>query len=268
MADAATDKRNLWPEHPDYRVDFVPTEKRVRAVFAGETVADTLNARLMLETGHTPVYYFPRDDVRRDFLEPSDHTTFCPFKGDTTYWHLVAGDQRVENAVWSYPAPFPEKAEIHDWMAFVWSAIDHWYEEDEEIFVHPRDPYKRIDIRRSSRPVRVVVDGETVAKTRRARFLFETGLPTRFYIPPEEVRGDLLHPCATQTGCPYKGFARYWSLITNDRVREDLVWSYPEPLDEATAIKDLLCFYEERVDYIEVDGAERPRPRTKWSPEG
>jgi uncharacterized protein (DUF427 family) len=143
--------------------------------------------------------------------------------------------------------------------------VDHWYEEDEEIFVHPRDPYKRVDAIASSRQVQVIVGGETIAETRRARFLFETRLPTRYYIPAEDVRIDLLVPSDKATACPYKGKARYWSVKVGDQVFPDLVWSYPDPIAECPKIKGLLAFFNEQVDEIRVDGVPVPRPLTKWS---
>lgn len=265
MPDADAHRRNLWPERPEYGIDFLPVERRVRAVFAETVVVDTTNARLMRETGYTPVYYVPRADVRRDLLRESDRSTFCPLKGEARYWHLSAGNRYAENAAWSYEAPFPEVRDIKDWLAFHWHALDHWYEEDDEVFVHPRDPYVRIDILNSSRPLRIIVGGETVADTTRARHLCETGLPTRFYIPVDDVRTDLLVPSETRTACPYKGTAQYWSLHLGGKVWRDIVWSYPDPLDESRRIKDLLCFYEERVDRVELDGKPRPPLRVRYS---
>ncbi len=119
-------------------------------------------------------------------LAPTAHQTFCPYKGDASYWTVTVGDKTAENAVWSYRDPFDEVVAIKDYVAFYWNKMDAWYEEDDEIFVHPRDPYKRIDVVNSSRPVRVVLGGETVADTKRARFLFETRLPTRYYIPIDD----------------------------------------------------------------------------------
>ena len=259
MADSA-ERRNLWPEHPDYRVDFVPTEKRVRGVHAGTTIVDSTNARLMLETGHTPVYYFPASEVRLDLLSPNSSSTFCPFKGEASYWDLSVGGQHLKDAVWSYREPFPETRSIQGWLAFYWNALEHWYEEDDEVFVHPRNPYVRIDVRQTSRPVRVLAGGATVAESTRARLLFETGHPTRFYLPPEDVRTDLLRPSQTTSGCPYKGFARYWSLELEGASWPDLVWSYPTPFDEVRRVADYLCFYEERCDAVELDGERRARP--------
>ena len=144
--------------------------------------------------------------------------------------------------------------------------MDAWYEEDDEVYVHPRDPYKRIDVLHSSRHVRVVIAGETVAETRRPCLLFETGLPTRYYVPREDVRMDLLEPTELTTRCPYKGMASYWSVRVGDYVAENGVWSYSDPIPECAKIKDRLCFYNERVD-LYVDGELQSRPQTMWSQE-
>ena len=139
--------------------------------------------------------------------------------------------------------------------------IDHWYE---QVFVHPRDPYHRVDILESSRRVRVRVNGEVVAETERPRVLFETGLPPRYYIPPEDVREDVLLESEKTTRCPYKGVASYWSVRVGGEKFDDLVWSYEDPIPEATKIKGYLCVFNERVD-LEVDDEEQERPRTQWS---
>jgi uncharacterized protein (DUF427 family) len=256
-----------FKSNPDYRITFEPSPRRVRVEFDGAFIADSTNAHLLFETRHLPVYYFPRADVRMDLLTATDHHTFCPYKGTASYWTIRVRERTAENAVWAYPEPFAEVAAIKDFVAFYWDRVDHWYEEDDEIFVHPRDPYKRVDVVNSSRSVRVILGGETVAETRRARFLFETRLPTRYYIPPEDVRMDLLAPSTKTSACPYKGKARYWSARIGDRVFEDIVWSYPEPIPECSKIKGYLAFFNERVDAILVDGVEVPRPLTPWSPE-
>jgi uncharacterized protein (DUF427 family) len=251
--------------NPDYKITFERSPRRVRVKFNGETIADSTNAHLLFETRHLPVYYFPRSDVRMDLMTPTDHHTFCPYKGTASYRTVKVGDRTAENAVWGYPEPFAEVAAIGDFVAFYWDRVDGWYEEDEEIFVHARDPYKRVDVIQSSRPVQVILGGEVVAETRRARFLFETRLPTRYYIPPEDVRMDLLIPSDKTTACPYKGRARYYSVKIGDRLYEDLVWSYPDPIPECPKIKGYLCFYNEHVDEIRVDGKAVPRPVTPWS---
>ena len=251
--------------NPGYKILFEPSPRRVRVKFNGEIIADSTNAHLLFETRHLPVYYFPRADVRMDRMTPTAHHTFCPYKGTASYWTIAVGDKVAENAVWGYPEPFEEVAVICDFVAFYWDRVDAWYEEDEEIFVHPRDPYKRVDVVNSSRSVQVVVGGQVVAETRRARFLFETRLPTRYYIPPEDVRGDLLVPSETVTRCPYKGKASYHSVKIGDQVFTDLVWRYPDPIPECPKIKGYLCFFNERVDEIRVDGVAVPRPSTPWS---
>jgi uncharacterized protein (DUF427 family) len=251
--------------NPDYKILFELSPRRVRVVFNGETIADSTNAHLLFETRHLPVYYFQRADVHLDLMTPTDHHTFCPYKGTASYWTIRVGDRVSENAVWGYPDPYDEVAALADFVAFYWDRVDHWYEEDEEIFVHPRDPYKRVDVIASSRHVQVILGGEIVADTRRAHFLFETRLPTRYYIPPKDVRLDLLMPSDKTTACPYKGRARYWSARIGGREYSDIVWSYPEPIPECPKINGLLSFFNEQVDEIRVDGKAVPRPVTPWS---
>jgi len=254
-----------WAKRPGYSIRFEPSPRRVRATFGGATVAESSDMRLLYESNHLPVYYFPRTDVCMNLLEPTDHSTNCPFKGNATYYSIRARADVSENAVWSYEAPYDEMTEIKDYISFYWDRVDHWYEEDEEIFVHPRDPYHRVDVVRSSRPVKVIVGGETVVESTRALFLYETNLPTRYYIPESDVRMDLFVPTATRTRCPYKGEATYWSARIGGKDFEDIVWSYLEPIPECPRIKGYLCFYNEVVDDILVDGTPVPKVRTKWS---
>jgi uncharacterized protein (DUF427 family) len=251
--------------NPDYKITFEHSPRRVRVTFNAETIADSTAAHLLFETRHLPVYYFPRADVRMDLLRATEHHTYCPYKGTASYWSIAAGHRISENAVWGYPEPFSEVAAIKDYVAFYWDRVDHWFEEDDEIFVHARDPYKRVDVVNSSRSVKVILAGVTVAETTRARFLYETRLPTRYYIPPEDVRLDLLVPSDKVTACPYKGTARYHSARIGDRAFPDIVWCYPEPILECPKIKDYLCFFNEHVDEILLDGAPVPRPLTPWS---
>lgn len=251
--------------NPDYRISFERSPRRVRVSFNGETVADSTAAHLLFETRHLPVYYFPRADVRMDLLRATEHHTYCPYKGSASYWSIAVGDRVSENAVWGYPEPFAEVAAIGDYVAFYWKLVDHWYEEDDEVFVHARDPYKRVDVVNSSRRVQVILGGVTVADTRSARFLFETRLPTRYYVPPEDVRMDFLVQSDTVTACPYKGTARYYSARIADRLFPDIAWSYPDPIAECPKIRGYLCFFNEHVDEIRLDGAAVPRPLTPWS---
>jgi uncharacterized protein (DUF427 family) len=265
MADTTPLRESGFKTNPDYRITFERSPRRVRVKFNGAIIADSTDAHLLFETRHLPVYYFPPAHVRMDLLTATTHHTHCPYKGDASYWTVKVGDKAAENAVWSYREPFAEVAAIKDFVAFYWNLMEGWYEEDDEIFVHPRDPYKRVDVVNSSRPVRVVLGGETIADTKRARFLFETRLPTRYYIPRDDVRMDLLVPSAKLTQCPYKGKASYYSAKIGDRVFEDIVWTYPDPIPECPKIKDYLCFFNEQVDDIFVDGIAQPRPVTPWS---
>jgi uncharacterized protein (DUF427 family) len=240
---------------------FEDSPRRIRARFGGETVVDSRHAKLLHEQGHLPVYYFPQDEVRTDLLVPSDRHTTCPYKGEASYWSVHAGGKVAADAAWSYPEPVAGAPPLAGYMAFYWNKLAEWFEEDEVAIVHARDPYHRVDVLDTSRHVRVSVSGAVVADTTRARALFETGLPTRWYIPRADVRMDLLRPTDTRTGCAYKGYASYWSVGEE----EDLVWTYAEPRREAERIKDYVAFFNERVD-VEVDGELQERPVTQWSP--
>jgi uncharacterized protein (DUF427 family) len=238
-----------------------PSPRHVRAVFNGVAVADSKRVLLLRERGHVGVYYFPMDDVRLDLLTPTDHRTHCPYKGDASYWSLEVDGRRADNAVWGYEDPLPDRVDIKGHVAFYWHKLDQWFEEDEEVFVHPRDPHHRVDACRSRRHVRVVIDGETVAESDRPVLVFETGLPVRYYLPKQDVRLDLLTPTETVTACPYKGEARYWSAGSV----KDAAWSYTYPLPAVASIAAHVCFFQERVDELSVDGEQVDRPQTPWS---
>jgi len=200
------------PETVNYRIDG-PAHKllmqafprRVRAVLGGQTVVDTTRAVLLHETGLRPQVYVPLEDISADLIQPTDHHTYCPFKGTASYWTVTAGGQVAENAIWAYPEPNDESAWLKGYAGFYWNAMDEWYDEDERVEGHFRDPYHRVDVRRSSRPVRVLLGDTVLAETTRPLLLSETGLPNRFYIPAADVRQDLLEESDTHTVCAYKG---------------------------------------------------------------
>ena len=154
---------------------------------------------------------------------------------------------------------------VNHFSRIVWIMIDKADEEDEEIFRHPRNPYKRVDAIRSSRHVEVIIGGTRVADTRRAVFLFETGLPTRYYIPRDDVLSDVLGPSERHTQCPYKGVAAYHTVTIGGERYGDLVWYYPDPIDECRKITGRLAFFNEKVDAIFVDGEVMPRSVIPWS---
>lgn len=244
---------------PDALLYFDDDPRRIRAIFAGQTIADSARVKLLHESGRLPVYYFPKSDVLDDVLVPSERTESSPAKGAATYWSVRVDDRIVPDAAWSWSEPL-----LSDHIALDWDSMDEWFAEDDQLFGHPRDPYSRIDVHKSARHVRVSRDGVVLAETRRSRILFETALPPRYYIPPEDVRTELLIPSTTRTRCAYKGSAAYWSVRIGERVVDDLVWSYPQPQHDAEPVCDLLCFFDERVD-VELDGEPAPRPQTQWS---
>ena len=254
-----------WSTSVDYHISLEPIGRRVRGYVGGTRVVDSLNTRVLLEKGHLPVYYFPRADVAEQFLSPTEHRTYCPHKGSASYWTVTAGAKTAENGAWGYGNPMPHLAPLADMVAFYWDAMDEWWEEDEQVFVHARDPRKSITVVESRRRVDVVLDGIVLASTQRARNLHETDLPTRYYIPPEDVRTDLLVASDTRSRCPYKGEAVYWHARMPKRTVKDVVWSYPRPIAECPRIASLMCCFNELVDAIVVDGVADPKPRTKWS---
>lgn len=256
---------NFTYDAPAHVLYLERSPRRVRVVVGGETVADTRDAKLLHETGLMPVYYLPRGDVRAELLAPSDHHTTCPFKGEASYHHVVVGDRRVEDAVWTYPEPNAEVAGLADHVAFYWDRVDHWYEEDEEVFVHPRDPYHRVDVLPTSRRVRVSLGGVVLAESTRTMALFETGLPTRWYLPAEDVNLGALEPSDTRTRCPYKGTTdAYWSARIDGTLHRDVAWAYAETRPAVEGIRHRICFYDEKVD-VDLDGARQERPVTKFS---
>jgi len=255
---------NFEPPPPGRALYLEPTPKRIRVVVAGEVIADSRAAMMLHESGHQPVYYFPPEDVRAEFLEPSDRHTHCPKKGDASYYTIRVGDHAVDAGAWYYPEPLDGAPPIKDLIAFYWNRMDHWYEEDEEVFVHPRDPYHRVDLVSTDRVVRVSLDGEVLAESRRALALFETSLPPRWYLPRADVFAAL-EDSDTVTRCPYKGIASYHSVrLSSGELARDLVWYYPDPIADASRIEGLLCFFNERVD-LELDDELQERPESPWS---
>src|SRR5262252_7448999 len=223
-----------------------PSPKRVRSYLAGHLVADSRHPVLVWEGPHYPVYYLPAADIAAE-LVPAGRTEHSPSRGEAEILDVKVASATASGAALRYPeSPL---AELRDLVRLDWNSMSEWLEEDEPVYTHPRDPYKRVDILASSRHVRVELDGVTVADSRQPRILFETGLPPRYYLPLSDVRMDLLRPSATQTHCPYKGTASYWSVDTGqgDGPHQDIVWIYRTPLPESQKVAGLACFYDEKV---------------------
>jgi uncharacterized protein (DUF427 family) len=251
------------PRHIAY---LEPTNRRVRVAFNGETVADSRGASLLYETGYLPAYYFPEADVRMDLLARSEKGRESPVLGQARSWSVRVGDRVAEDAAFAWSDPPPGAPGVSGLVTFTFGAMDEWYEEDDRILGHPADPYHRIDIRRSSRHIRLSHEGRVVAESRRPVILFETSLPPRYYLPVEDVAGELV-PSQTHTRCAYKGLASYYSVRLGDTELTDLAWYYPEPDAESTGIQGYVAFFDERLD-LEVDGQSQSRPETPWSRPG
>ena len=244
------------------RVKVEVSGKRVRVLFGGRIIVDSTRPMLVWEKPYYPTYYFPVDDVATDTLAATGATKHSPSRGDADVHDVVVGDRTAQGAAWWYTAPPIE--DLAGTVRFDWEAMDAWFEEDEQVYVHPRDPYKRIDILQGSRHIRVEVDGVTVAESTRPRLLFETSLPTRYYLPKTDVRLDLLTPTDHVTHCPYKGDAEYYTVATGDATHENLMWWYRHPTRESEPIAGYVSFYNERID-LYVDGQLQERPRTPFS---
>ncbi|GAA2825434.1 DUF427 domain-containing protein [Nonomuraea rubra] len=234
------------------------TAKRVRTYLGGRVVADTTSALLVWEVPYYPTYYFPPADVEQSALKATGATKHSPSRGDAVVYTVTSGTAEAADAALAYPESPLEQ--IRGFVRFEWDAMDAWFEEDEEVFFHARDPYTRVDVLNSSRHVRIEVDGVTVADSRNPRILFETGLPARYYLPKTDVRLDLLEPTDTATHCPYKGTAEYWTV----NGKKDLAWSYRTPLPESTKVAGLIAFYDEKLD-VYVDGELQERPKSKFA---
>lgn len=243
----------------DRRSEWLPSPRRLRVRFGGETVADSTQVMLLRQHGFLPVYYVPEGDVRMDLLAASTHTTFSPYKGRASYFDVHGGGRVARAGAWTYPTPLAGSPPTTGYLSFHWHGMDAWFEEDEEIFVHARDPYLRVDALPSSRHVVVRLAGEVVADTRRPVLLLETGLVTRYYVPPMDVRLELFEGSDSYSMCPYKGLARYRSFVHGATRIADAAWSYAEPLREVAEVAGHLCFWNERPETsIEVDGAVLP----------
>jgi uncharacterized protein (DUF427 family) len=222
----------LHPIPPFDELTYYPTSRWVRGTRDGETIVDSRRALLLWEPGKkVPIYAFPADDV------------------------LLSS----EEAAASLGVRHIDDPDLAGYVTLPWEALEHWHEEDEEVFVHPRDPFVRVDALRSTRHVRVERDGHPLAESDAPILVFETGLPTRYYLPEADVDSSLLAESDLHTGCPYKGFASYRDVMIDGRRHPNLFWSYPTPFKEVKHAAGYLAPYNERVDVI-VDGQLDERP--------
>lgn len=248
-----------YPRNAAERGRVEPAPRRVRGWFGNALIFDTTRARYVWEVPYYPQYYIPLADVRTEFLRDEGRRRDAQFGSPRLHsltgpqGHTAASAARVFDAGSAGP--------LAGTVRFEWGPL-RWYEEDEPIVGHPRNPYVRVDALRSHRHVRVTCDGMLLADTQSPVMLFETGLPTRYYIDRTDVVFEHLEPSANQTLCPYKGITSgYWSVRADGTVHRDLAWTYDYPLRQVSPIAGLVAFYNERVDIV-VDGVPLPRPRT------
>ena len=265
------------------QVRFKPTAKRIRAILAGVTVVDSTRAMLVWEPRRVvPSYAVPADDSaagwsrrpwqalrlrmtpvsgmpalsQRPVLDPS--VPFAVHTAEGQVVDLLAGGQNRPGAGYR-----PADADLAGYVILDFGALDSWYEEDEVNVAHPRDPFHRIDVLASSRHVRLELDGQLLAESSRPVLLFETMLPTRYYLPREDIQAELM-PSGTRTYCAYKGQASYWSVALRGGQLADMAWTYDDPLHDATQVRGLIAFFDERID-VSLDGMRLQRPITPWS---
>ncbi|MFD3445162.1 DUF427 domain-containing protein [Microbacteriaceae bacterium 4G12] len=264
---------------------YEPTRKRVRAQLGDDTVVDSDRAVLVWEPRRVvPGYAVPAVDIAADIVDPpapgtdDEHNPATDAPDTSDYYRIPYWDPRTPFAVRETPgrpmllrAPgrrpveafLPEDPDLAGMVILDFLGFDTWLEDDDVVVSHPHDPFARIDIRGSGKRTTISLDGEVVADSTRARLLYETGLPERYYLPPEDVRVEL-QPSATRTTCSYKGTATYFSPVVRGVPVQDFAWSYPEPLVDALGVTDRICFFHERMD-LSIDGIEQPRPWTPWS---
>jgi uncharacterized protein (DUF427 family) len=261
---------------PELRIH--PTAKRIRAFVAGDTIIDSTKAMIVWEPRRiVPSYAVPIGDIAAS-LEPTatditadevavdlggtplldPRTGFAVHTVDGQSFDIAAA-KRLPNAAF-----VANDADLEGYAVVDFDAFDEWREEDDLLVAHARDPFGTVDTRHSSRRVVIEINGTTMADSTRSVMLFETFLPTRYYLPREDVRMDLLERTDTQTACAYKGFAAYWSAKAGDKVVRDVAWSYEDPHNYAAPVAGMIAFFNERVD-VSVDGVRIERPRTPWS---
>jgi uncharacterized protein (DUF427 family) len=239
-----------------------PVPRRVRAFLGGAVVLDSIHAVYVWEWPNYPQYYIPIADVNPAALVDEQHPEHLA-RGPARRHGLRVGELSRPGVAHVYGED--ALAGLAGMVRFEWAALDAWFEEDEEVFVHPRNPYARVDALRSTRSVRVELDGVFLAESSCPVMVFETGLPTRYYLDRTAVNFEHLTPSDTVTSCPYKGTTSgYWSIRVGDQLHPDLAWAYDFPTRQLLPIAGLIAFYNEKLD-LTVDGERLERPSTHFS---
>jgi len=241
--------KQIWKYEPSFR--WVKAEKN------DVILADSKETYLLMERLGEEDYYFPKDHVKMEYFKKSDYIETSGYRGTKIFWDLDLKGQNIEKAAFSYEKK-EGRPDLSDYIALSWNSMDHWYEEEEEVFLHPRNPYHRVDTIKSSRHIEVFVDDTKIADSHNPYILFETHIKPRYYIPDSDVKMDLLNSSDTKSVCPYKGFASYYNINAGSIPIEDAVWYYPDPLREAPKLKGNVAFWNEKDKRIKiiVDGEE------------
>jgi uncharacterized protein (DUF427 family) len=243
-------------------VDTVGT--RIRAYLGDTLVADSRNVLLFRQSPMKIYYCFPEGDIAEGVVEYDSAKSMSSKHGTRTNYSVTVGERRVENAAFAMTEPVEEIEALRGYVALQFSKMDRWFEEEEELIGHPRDPYTRIDVRRSARHVHVELAGHPIIDTHRPFLLLETGLQVRYYIPVDDVDWSYCRQTDTETVCPYKGRARYWSVSAGDTEQTDVLWAYPEPLQDSRPVKDAVGLHHEKLD-VWVDGEKLEKEQTYFS---
>ena len=241
---------------------MLPGHKWIRAIVDGQVIVDARAFTFVWEIPYWPTWFFRSEDLCGELRESIDAPRQRSDLDGALRYDFHAAGTVLAGAVKRYPESPSE--DLRELLTLDFAAVDRWFEEDVEVFVHPRSPFTRVDALASSRHVVVSIDGVILADSHTPTMLFETGVPPRHYLPMTDVNLRLLEPSTRRSSCPYKGDARYWSATINGRFERDIAWSYKTPMPEATPIAGLVCFYDEKLD-VDVDGRRQTRPETHFA---
>jgi uncharacterized protein (DUF427 family) len=242
--------------------------RRIRVLLNNKYIVDTLSSLYVWEHPYYPYCYTPTKDIAEYLVDGTKVLSGNADDGSAVVQNVKVRDVLKEGVALSFEVPENSPAHaLNGLTRLTFGSMDQWYEEDVPIYVHPKDPYKRVDVLPSSRHIQIKIDGETIAESNRCVLLFETMLPTRYYFPQSSVNWELVswQGSGEMSRCPYKGEAKFLDVQTsNGQSYPGHAWSYRYPIVESALIAGHICFYNEKVD-IWIDGVKEDRPKTKFS---
>jgi uncharacterized protein (DUF427 family) len=244
--------RFLVPESLPRRLLYAePLRRRMRVRFGGTWIAESENVLVLFEPGRYPVAYFPKADISLHSLQVTEHTTRHPDLGLTSWYAVQSGEKRAPRGAWQHVELPTYASEMQERIAFAWTAMDAFYEEDERILGHAADGYHRIDIRQSSRNLVVRHRDRIIADTKRPLVLYESGFAPRWYVARADVDESAFVLVEQKTFCPYKGMCSYYDIGDARRA----AWSYLEAYPEVGRISALVSFEPDMVS-VQLDGTQ------------